>query len=217
VSRLVRTGQSSFSAHAAPGPDRPTLAEAEETSRRGRTAEVARPSLGPRARAVARPHCDGETVAGPHADEHTRWRRLPDWPCEQTRSCPLRRVECRLRCGRCSGREDRSGQRQQQWCSEPPQPSECRRSARRQPCALSSAREGRTFKPGHRERILRRTTGCLMAIVKSQAQVLRDVVGDHAAVHAVFESRPGARSGRRHRGGSVSSPEQPPGEEKGAR
>ena len=217
MSRLVRTGQSSFSAHAAPGPDRPTLAEAEETSRRGRTAEAARPSLVPRARAVPRPHCDGDAVAGPHADEHTRWRLLLGWPCKQTCGCPLRRMKRRLACGRCSGREGRSDHRQQHWGSEPPQPSECRSSVPGQPRGLPSARERRTFKQGHRQQFLRRGTRCLMAIVKLRPQVHRGVLGGHEAVDAVFQFRPGVRSGCRHRGGSVSSSEQLPGEKKGAR
>jgi hypothetical protein len=84
------------------------------------------------------------------------------------------------------------------------------------PRGLPSARERRTFKQGHREQFLRRGTRCLMAIVKLQPQVHRGVLGGHEAVDAVFEFRPGVGSGRRHRGGSVSSPEHLPGEEKGA-
>jgi hypothetical protein len=57
-----------------------------------------------------------------------------------------------------------------------------------------------------------------MAIVKLQPQVHRGVLGGYEAVDAVFEFRPGVRSGCSHRGGPVSStPGQLPGEKKGAR
>ena len=98
VSAPVPAGQSRAPAHALPGPECPTLAEAEETTSPRWIAKITRPSLVSPSRPVASAHSDREPIAGPHAGEHTSCPRPLGRTCQQTRGGPSRRMEGRRRC-----------------------------------------------------------------------------------------------------------------------